>query len=75
MSKEHIEDCLGDAIKAARATKGISQPQLAMSLGITTRYLKLIENSGRKPSYKLLCHILRELEISSDRVFQLRTVK
>ena len=60
---EHTEVCLGKVIKTARTLKGMTQPQLALTLGITTRYLKLIENSGRKPSYKLLVCIVKELDI------------
>ena len=69
MSGEYIKDCLGDTIKTSRILKGMTQPQLAGILGISTRYLKLIENDGRKPSYKLLARIVVELEIPSDRIF------
>ena len=67
--KTYADDCLSDEIKSARASKGLTQPQLAGRLGITTRYLKLIENSGRKPSYRLLVLIIHELDISTDRIF------
>jgi transcriptional regulator with XRE-family HTH domain len=49
--------------------KHLTQRQLAEQLGITTRYLKAIENSGRKPSFGLLTRIFCELEISADNVF------
>jgi Uncharacterized protein conserved in bacteria len=54
---------LGAAVKYARKKKGMTQTQLSERLSITTRYLKGIENSGRKPSYSLLIRILNELEL------------
>ena len=69
MPKERTADCLGIIIKSARKSKGLTQAQLAGILGITTRYLKLIENSGRKPSYKLLDLMIRELDIPPYQVF------
>ena len=63
------ENNLGEAIKSSRVAKGMTQPQLAGLLGITVRYLKLIENNGRKPSYKLLAHLVDVLEIPSERIF------
>jgi len=47
----------------------LTQAQLAVRLGITVRYLKAIENSGRKPSYDLLVRIVRELDIPTDMIF------
>jgi len=62
-------DCFGSVVKSARQAKGLTQSQLAESLNITPRYLKAIENSGRKPSYDLLVRIIRELEIPADEIF------
>jgi transcriptional regulator with XRE-family HTH domain len=47
----------------------LTQAQLADRLNITPRYLKAIENSGRKPSYDLLVRMVRELDIPADMVF------
>ena len=66
VQKVHTDDTLGEMIKTARTSKGITQPQLALTLGITSRYVKMIENSGRKPSYKLLVCIVKELDIQLD---------
>jgi len=71
LPKVHTDDCLGGIIKSARISKGLTQYQLAALLGISARYLKLIENSGRKPSYNLLMRIFCELGIPSDRIFYL----
>jgi transcriptional regulator with XRE-family HTH domain len=67
--KEQTDNRLGNAIKSARQSKGWTQSHLADLLSVTTRYLKAIENSGRKPSYALLIRIVRELDISADTFF------
>ena len=56
---------MGDVIKSARQSMGITQIQLAESLCITPRYLKALENSGRKPSFDLFVKIVRELGIQA----------
>lgn len=71
MPENNIADVLGSAIKAARKEKGFTQAKLADKLGISLRYLKSIENSGRKPSYDLLARTVRELDISTDTVFHI----
>jgi len=63
-------DCFGIAVKSARQDKGLTQLQLADLLAITPRYLKAIENSGRRPSYDLLIRIIQELEIPADVVLR-----
>ena len=69
MPKEKNDNSLGDAIKAARRAKGWTQSHLAGLLEISPRHLKGIENNGRKPSYNLLVRIIRELDISTDKIF------
>jgi len=59
-------DYFGIVVKTARQKKRITQLQLAESLSISTRYLKAIENSGKKPSYELLVRIIEELDISAN---------
>jgi len=61
-------DNFGIVVKSARQDKGLTQLQLADLLAITPRYLKAIENSGRRPSYGLLIRIIRELGIPADAV-------
>ena len=56
-------DSLGEVIKSARQSLGITQMKLAERLHISERYLKAIENSGRKPSYDLFVRIVKMLEI------------
>ena len=59
---------MGKVIKAVRKSKGLTQGQLAGLLRITPRYVKAIENSGRKPSYDVFVRIVRELEIPADTI-------
>ena len=69
MHEKKLVSCLGDNIKAARSAKSMTQSELAARLKISPRYLKAIENSGRKPSYGLLVTLVRELDIECDEVF------
>jgi transcriptional regulator with XRE-family HTH domain len=69
VQQEKTDNSFGAAVKSARLLMNITQKQLSENLHITTRYLKAIENSGRKPSYDLLVRIVRELDIPAVTVF------
>jgi Predicted transcriptional regulators len=75
MQNENSIDYFGSVVKSARLKKGLTQVQLAALLHISTRYLKAIENSGRKPSYDLLIRIIQELSIPTEKVFRLEQKK
>ena len=62
-------DTLRSVIKNAREKTGITIEALAEKVGITERYLYRIENEGKKPSYDVLCKLIRELSISPDLIF------
>ena len=62
-------DTLSSVIKTARENAGITIEALAEKAGITERYLYRIENEGKKPSYDVLCKLIRELSISPDSIF------
>jgi transcriptional regulator with XRE-family HTH domain len=47
----------------------LTQEQLAKRLGISRKYLSLIEKSRQKPKYPLLFRIIRELNIDPDLIF------
>ena len=68
MRKEYVSARLGSVIKFARLSLDMTQQELAEKLYITPRYLKAIENSGRKPSYDLLVRLVYELDIPADSV-------
>ena len=69
MQRVNEPDYFGSVVKSVRQAKGMTQSQLATILTITTRYLKAIENSGKRPSYNLLVRIVHELDIPTDAVF------
>lgn len=62
-------DTLSVVIKTAREKADITIEALAEKAGITERYLYRIENEGKKPSYDVLCKLIRELSISPDSIF------
>ena len=70
MQKNNTTDNLGGVIKSARIAKKLTQKELSARLDISMRYLKAIENSGQKPSYKLLKSIVTILDISAEMVFK-----
>lgn len=57
---------LGRLIKTARKEKNLTQAKLSLKLGITTRHLKSIENSGQNPSYLLFRRLITELDIPAE---------
>ena len=64
---------LGDAIRAARMKKGLTQDALSELLDITPTHLKNIAGSRRKPSVPLLFQMMVLLDLSVDAlVFQSR---
>jgi transcriptional regulator with XRE-family HTH domain len=69
VKNKHYGNQLGHAVKSARLRKGLTQLELAEELRITPRYLKAIENSGRKPSYDLFMRIVWMLEIPANLIF------
>lgn len=57
---------LGNAIRAARMGKGLSQEQLAEMVNITPTHLKHIESEHRKPSVDVLWKLATILNLSLD---------
>ena len=57
---------LGNAIRAARMEKGLSQEKLAELVDITPAHLKHIEGEHRKPSIEVLFNISQVLNLSLD---------
>lgn len=45
---------IGTNIKVLRTAKKIRQKDLAITLGITTNYLSMVENNSKKPSLSLI---------------------
>jgi transcriptional regulator with XRE-family HTH domain len=62
-------EILGDVVKAARQRSKITIETLAERVNVTDRYLYRIENEGQKPSYDVLCKLIRELAIDPNLIF------
>jgi len=62
-------EVLGEVVKAARQRAEITIEALAEKVDVTARYLYRIENEGQKPSYDVLCKLIRELSIDPNLIF------
>ncbi|SHH38576.1 Helix-turn-helix [Anaerosphaera aminiphila DSM 21120] len=60
---------LGQAIKDARNSKGMSRNQLADMMNIAPRYIASIENSGQHPSLQIFYELVTILDVSVDQFF------
>jgi len=63
----------GVDIKEARKALGLTQKSFAETIGIATRYLANIENSGRLPSLPIFYKIVHLCELPVDRYFHPET--
>ena len=63
-----VKGSLGNAIRAARIKKDLSQETLAELVGITPTHLKHIESEHRKPSIEVLIEIAQILQMSVDNI-------
>ena len=59
----------GQAIKAARKSKGLSRNELADQMGIAPRYIASIENNGQHPSLQIFYELVTLLDVSVDQFF------
>ncbi|MDL2249656.1 helix-turn-helix transcriptional regulator [Lachnospiraceae bacterium OttesenSCG-928-J05] len=57
---------LGQAIKKARESRGITREQLAEQLDIVPRHLQSVENEGQHPSFQLFVRLITIFDISAD---------
>jgi len=61
---------LGNIVKEARVRAGIKQAELADRLHISRRYLIDIEHDRHKPSYRLFCLLISELDLQTEAIFR-----
>ena len=59
----------GQAIKAARTSKGESRKDVSDAMNISPRYLANIENKGQQPSLQIFYELVTRYEISVDQFF------
>ena len=57
---------IGDAIKKARETQGLTREELAFKVDKSVRHITSIENEGQLPSVDLLFQLVTMFDISLD---------
>jgi transcriptional regulator with XRE-family HTH domain len=60
---------LGDLIRIRRGAMGLSQRDLARSVGVTASHIAFIESGRRRPSYSLLFGLARSLQLNQQELF------
>lgn len=66
--RDNVE--MGEVIRAARATKGMTQTALAKAANISVRTFRDAERGKRRPSNEVLCKIMYALDLSADHIFR-----
>ena len=65
--RQHYDfKALGQAIKEARTTAGMTREQLGSKLNLAPRYIVSIENEGQHPSLQVLYELVTLFNISVD---------
>lgn len=65
----NLPESPGLILKTARERAGITVEALAEMADVSERYIYRIENEGKKPSYDVLYHLIRALDLSPDLLF------
>lgn len=60
---------IGLRLKKARMEQKLTYDELAEKSGVSTRYIKEIENRGNIPSLEIFTKLIRALNISADPFF------
>jgi len=69
MDKEVLLKKLGERIREIRKEKGISQKQLAHSIGKDQQSIQRLESGNINPSYFYLCEIAEGLNVTLTEIF------
>ena len=67
--KKKIDKEMGFRLKKARTDQKLTYEELAEKSGVSSRYIKEIENHGNVPSLEKLGQLIRALHISADPFF------
>ena len=67
--KKKIDKEMGFRLKKARTDQKPTYEELAEKSGVSSRYIKEIENHGNVPSLEKLGQLIRALHISADPFF------
>src|SRR4051794_7439025 len=63
MSSQLTVDAFGPALRTWRATRRMSQLDLASAAGVSTRHLSFIETGRARPSREMVVHLAEQLEV------------
>lgn len=63
------EKQLGEFVRMARGTQGLSQETLAVQTGISRRTISSIENDGLNPGFEVVYRLVRELNLPLEPLF------
>lgn len=67
---------IGQAIKKARESRGITREQLSGIIGYAPRHIQAIENEGQYPSIELFIQLITMFDVSVDEyIFPNKEVK
>ena len=66
---KRIDKAIGLRLKKARMEQKLTYDELAEKSGVSTRYIKEIENRGNIPSLEIFSKLIRTLNISADPFF------
>lgn len=66
---KRIDKAIGLRLKKARMEQKLTYDELAEKSGVSTRYIKEIENRGNIPSLEIFTKLIRALNISADPFF------
>lgn len=67
--KKKFDKEMGFRLKQARTDQKLTYEELAEKFGVSSRYIKEIENHGNVPSLEKLGQLIRALHISADPFF------
>ena len=70
MDKKEIIRRVAETIRIERLRKKLSQQELAEMVGISTKYLNLIENEKSNPTVVIVVQICLALDINLDKLLK-----
>jgi transcriptional regulator with XRE-family HTH domain len=63
---EKVRDGIGDRIRKARDTEGLSARQFGGRVGVSQRYINMLEKGDRQPSQALVIAIALKMGVDED---------
>lgn len=70
MDREEIIDCVAETIRIERLRKKLTQQELAEKIGISTKYLNLIENQKSNPSIVVVVQLCLALGLDLSKLLE-----